>query len=180
MFDFFNSFYWGCDQIENNFWDYSTFIRYEKHFEDIRKLDGKILTAGVLKRKNWNKNIQKCNFGPTNNGPEQTPKVPRDYLVCLMPKLITTKMSNQKTIHISHYITKAITTYVPGKWIVNKALWYSTFLVKDKTTQGDWDVMRHNGVKNKSYLNSNFHTSNHFHSKLFKSNILKRPKKIVL
>ena len=72
------------------------------------------------------------------------PKIPRDYLVCLMPKLITTKMSNQKTIHISHYITKAITTYVPGKWIVNKALWYSTFLVKDKTTQGDemwWGIM---------------------------------------
>ena len=131
MFDSFNSFYWGCDQIENNFWDYSTFIRYEKHFEDIRKLDGKILTAGVLKRKNWNKNIQKCNFGPTNNGPEQTPKVPRDYLVCLMPKLITTKMSNQKTIHISHYITKAITTYVircarslaGGPWCTTTAGW---------------------------------------------------------
>ena len=92
------------------------------------------------------------------NGPQKAPKVPRNYVFSLPDaKISNYENVKSKNNTYKHYLCPIllrplIHTNVPGKWIVNteKALWYSAFLVKDKTTQGDWDVIRHNGVKNKS------------------------------
>ena len=76
------------------------------------------------------------------NGPQKAPKVPRNYVFSLSDAKISNYENFQsKNNTYKHYLCRIllwplIHTYVPGKWIVNKnkAIWYSAFLVKDKTT----------------------------------------------